>query len=220
MKKTSVEKHFDKVADTYDKGKKRYSYYYSSLKSLLNELIGQKKKVFEFGCGTGDLLVSLNPKSGYGMDISSKMIETAKKKHANRKNITFSTSMPKDKFDYIFLSDVVEHLNDHKNTFINLKKVMTSNSKIIVTMANPIWEPLLMIWEKLGLKMKEGKHKRVEYKELEKIFKSIGLKVVKHDYKLLIPIQIPFITNFANKYLEKYFKKICFIEYFVIAPKG
>ena len=74
MKKTVVEKHFDKVADTYDKGKRRYSYYYSSLKMLLRDLIGKNKKVFEFGCGTGDLLVSLNPRLGYGMDISSKMI--------------------------------------------------------------------------------------------------------------------------------------------------
>ncbi len=214
--KTIVEKHFDEVADTYDTGKKRYSYYYSSLKKLLSNLIGKNKKVFEFGCGTGDLLVSLNPKLGFGMDISKKMIETAKKKHSSKKNVVFSTSMPKGKFDYIFLSDVVEHLSDHKNTFKDLKRVMNGDAKIIVTMANPIWEPLLMLWETLGLKMKEGKHKRVGYRELKHILENLHLRVVKHDYKLLIPIEVPFITNFANKYLERSLKKLCFIEYFVV----
>ena len=214
MTNNIIEKHFDKVADTYDSGKKRYSYYYSSLKKLLMGLIGRNKKVFEFGCGTGDLLVSLDPKLGFGMDISEKMIEIAKKKHSNKRNITFSTSMPKSKFDYIFLSDVVEHLNDHRSIFKELVK-MDSDTKIIVTMANPIWEPLLMIWETFGLKMKEGKHKRVSFRELKQILESLGLKVTKHDYKLLIPIKIPFITNFANKYLEKVFKPLCFIEYFI-----
>ena len=215
MKKSTIEKHFDEVADTYDSGKKRYSYYYTSLKKLLGELIGKNKNVFEFGCGTGDLLVSLNPKSGFGMDISRKMIEMAKEKHSSKKSITFSTSMPKEKFDYIFLSDVVEHLSDHKNTFKELKKVMNGDAKIIVTMANPIWEPLLMVWEVLGLKMKEGKHKRVAYGELKHMLEGLHLRVVKHDYKLLVPVQIPFITNFANKYLEKILKPLCFIEYFV-----
>lgn len=216
MKKTIVEKHFDNIADTYDTGKIRYSYYYSSLKTLLGELIGKNKKVFEYGCGTGDLLASLNPKLGYGMDISRKMIEVAKKKHTDKKNITFSTSMPKEKFDYIFLSDVVEHLNDHKSTFKELKNVMNSNAQIIVTMANPVWEPLLIVWEKLGLKMKEGPHKRIGYKDIQILSKEENMKIVRHDCKLLVPVKIPFITSFANRYLEKPLKRFCFIEYFII----
>lgn len=215
MKKNTIEKHFDEVAKSYDSGKERYSYYYSSLKTLLGELIGKNKRVFEFGCGTGELLASLKPKCGYGMDISGEMIKKAKKKYSNNKNLNFSVSLPKEKFDYIFLSDVVEHLEDHKDTFMKLKRNTDSSTKIIITMANPIWEPLLMIWEVLGWKMKEGKHKRVSFGELKRILESVGLKVAKHDYKLLIPIKIPFVTNFANKYLEKPLKKLCFIEYFV-----
>lgn len=216
MKKTIVEKHFNEVAVSYDSGKKRYSYYYLSLKQLLSSLIGKNKKVFEFGCGTGDLLASLKPKFGYGMDISGEMVKKAKGKYLNDKNLTFSTSLPKEEFDYIFLSDVIEHLDNHKDTFRKLTRNMNSDTKIIVTMANPILEPLLMVWEVLGWKMKEGKHKRVSFGELKRILDSLGLKVVKHDYKLLVPIKIPFITNLANKYLEKVMKPLCFIELFVV----
>ncbi len=49
----SVEQHFDRVAKNYDYGKRKYSYYYESLKKLLGELIPKNKKVFEVGCGTG-----------------------------------------------------------------------------------------------------------------------------------------------------------------------
>jgi len=213
MKNSAVEKHFDKVAASYDLGKEKYSFYYSSLKRLLVSLIGKNKVVFEFGCGTGDLLTSLKPKTGYGMDISPRMISIAKSKH--NKKIVFSVMLPKRKFDYIFMSDVIEHLEDPTKTFEQIFSLMENKTKLIITMANPKWEPLLMVWEKLGLKMKEGPHKRISDDELLITIGKAGMKIVKHDYKLLIPINIPFITDFANTHLEKYLKHLAFIEYFV-----
>jgi len=214
--KISIEKHFDKVAVSYDVGKEKYSFYYTSLKKLLVKIIGKNKVVFEFGCGTGDLLASLNPRVGYGMDISPEMIRLAKTRHENNKNLVFSTQLPKGKFDYIFLSDVIEHLEKPQNNFSEIVDLTGPKTKLIITMANPLWEPLLMVWENLGWKMKEGPHKRITFEELRFMIEESGMKIIKHDYKLLIPIKIPIITNLVNKYLEKYFKKFAFIEYFVI----
>lgn len=214
MKKTHVEEHFDKVAPLYDLGKVKYSFYYSNLKKLLLSLIGRNKTVLEFGCGTGDLLSSLNPKVGYGMDVSQEMIKIAKIKYKDNKNLIFSTVLPDRKFDYIFLSDVVEHLEKPKETFMQLSKLMNEKSKLIVTMANPIWEPLLMVWENMGLKMKEGPHKRYGYNDLRLMVHGSGMRITKHDYYLLVPVKIPIITILANKYLEKYLKRLAFIEYF------
>jgi len=212
---STVTKHFDKIADSYDTGKHKYSYYYDSLKKLLGSIIPNDSKVCEIGCGTGDLLVSLKPKNGYGMDVSSQMIKKAGLKYKAIRNLTFSTSWPKKKFDYIFMSDVVEHLENLQETFKNISKLMDKNSVFINTMANPIWEPLLMFWESRGWKMKEGPHKRINYRELRTMMKKSGLKTIKHDYKLLMPVYIPFITYFINKYFEKYFRRFSFIEYFV-----
>lgn len=220
--KTKVEKHFDRVAKNYDLGKNKYSYYYDNLKKLLGSIIPGDAKVFEVGCGTGDLLVSLDPKSGYGMDISDQMIQISKLKYQNLRNIVFSTRWPEEKFDYIFMSDVIEHLERPEEIFKEVSRLMDrqslpsdgKKSKFIITMANPIWEPLLMIWEKIGLKMTEGPHKRIRYKDIKILSEKTGMKIVKHDYKLLIPVKVPVLTNFINKYLEKYFKRLAFIEYF------
>lgn len=211
-----VEKHFDNVANSYDKGKQRYSFYYTNIKSLLGSLIPKNKKVLEVGCGTGDLLASLNPKNGYGMDISREMIIIATKKY---KNIKFSTNYPSEKFDFIFMTDVIEHLTDPQKEFNSISKLMNKKTIFVNTMANPIWEPLLMFWEHMGWKMKEGPHLRLEYRDLRKIAEKAGMRIIKHDYKLLFPIDIPIITNFVNNYLEKYFKKYAFIEYFVTIKK-
>lgn len=210
-KKSAVEKHFDKIAQTYDTYKTRNKFYYSNLKLLLSTLIPTNSNIFEIGCGTGDLIAHLNPTYGFGFDISSKMIAKAKMKH---KSIYFSTKWPKRKFKYIFMSDVVEHLENPDKTFSNISKSMNKDSIFICTMANPILEPVLMIAEKLKLKMPEGVHKRIDYAELKQMLHRAGLKVKRHDYKLLIPISIPFVTQLANKYLEPYLRRFSFIEYF------
>lgn len=224
MQKTIVEKHFDRVAKDYDYYKKKNSFYYDNLKKLLKGLIPSNKNVLEIGCGTGDLLNHLKPKYGYGFDISSEMISISKSKFLNSKNLTFSTKFPILKssivnlksLDYIFMSDVIEHLDHPEETFKKVSKMMGKNTKFVITMANPIWEPFLMLAEKLKLKMPEGEHYRIKYKELRIMLEKTGMKIARHGYELLIPIKIPFITNFANKYLEKILKPLCFIEYLII----
>jgi len=215
MKKSSVETHFDEVAKDYDYYKKNNKYYYDNLKKLLKSLIPQNKKVFEVGCGTGDLLATLKPKKGYGMDLSSGMIQLAKSKYKKSKNLKFSTTWPLRYYDYIYMSDVIEHLENPKGVFEKISKLMDSDAIFICTMANPIWEPLLMFWERMGWKMPEGKHYRMTFDEIDQILKKVGLTVTKHNYRLLIPVNIPFLSKLANKYLEKFFQKYAFIEYFV-----
>lgn len=207
-----VKSHFDKVSETYDIGKKKYSYYYSNIKLLLSEFVPHNKKVLEVGCGTGDLLASLKSKHGFGMDLSSEMIKIAQKKYTGLK---FSTKYPNEKYDYIFMTDVIEHLEKPQVVINKISNLMNKDSIFINTMANPIWEPLLMLWEKLGLKMPEGPHKRIKYKDIELMVNKAGMKIIKHDYKLLFPIKIPIISDFVNTYLEKCFKKYAFIEYFL-----
>lgn len=219
MGKTASEKYFDKIAEDYDFYKKKNSFYYENLKKILSYLIPEGKKVFEIGCGTGDLLVSLKPKVGYGMDISDKMIAISKIKYQNLKNITFSTQWPNGKFDYIFMSDVIEHLENPQEIFRKISKLMDKDTVFVNTMANPIWEPILLAAEKLGLKMKEGPHKRVVFMDLRIMIQGSGMRIIKHDYKLLIPIYIPFVTAFINKYFEKYFKHLTSVEYFVAKTK-
>ncbi len=225
MKRTRVEKHFDGVAKDYDFYKNKNSFYYQNLKELLGNLIPDGKKVFEIGCGTGDLLNYLNSQEGYGFDISSRMIGLAKKKYKQdlvarspgkkTRKLYFSTVWPKETFDYVFMSDVIEHLEDPQKTFKQISGLMNKKSELVVTMANPIWEPVLMVAEKLKLKMPEGPHNRIGYQKLKIQMEEAGIKIVKHDYKLLVPVKIPGITNFANRYLEKPLKRFAFIEYFI-----
>lgn len=217
-----VQKHFNEIAKNYDKYKDNNKYYYDNLKILLSKIIPKDKVVLEIGCGTGELLAYLKPKRGFGIDISSHMIKLAKYKHKKYNNILFSNKKIKDlkgkKFNYIFMSDVIEHLENPIEIFKETSFIMSKDTKFVITMANPIWEPVLMLAERLNLKMPEGKHHRWKYKEISKGLENSGMVVEDHSYNLLMPINIPIITTILNRLFEPVFKRFCFIEY-VVAKK-
>lgn len=201
----NVKAHFEEVALKYDWYKERAWYYYDWLKWACRKHIPlvEHKRVLELGCGTGDVLAYLNPKYGLGIDVSENMISIAKKKHKARRNLRFrvgagETLDIKERFDAILLPDVIEHLADVPQTFKNLAAITDNRTKIIVTMINPIWEPILMTGEKMGKKMPEGPHNRITFRMLKQIVSGHGLKVTGRAFYVFVPVFIPFVSNPVN----------------------
>lgn len=215
--KTKVEKHFDIIAPNYDSFTKKRDLHYSTLKKLTKKILIGKESVLEIGCGTGDLISALNPVRGFGQDLSQKMIDIAIKKYSDCSNLGFSTKLPNNKFDGIFMADVIEHIEDRPRIFRAISKRMNKNSIFLNIMMNPVWEPVERLYTSLGLKMPEGPHNRVHFRVLKKEIENAGMKIVSHDYTLLMPIALPIITRFLNSHLEKYLKPISFVEYFTVS---
>ncbi len=201
-----IKEHFEELAPRYDWYKKRAWYYYDWLKKIIAWNIPdvRHQRVLELGCGTGDVLAFLNPQGGLGIDISEKMIAIAKKKHGSRRQLRFAvgageTLKVKGRFDVIILPDVIEHLADVHKTFEQLSALATNQTRILITMINPLWEPILMMGEKLGKKMPEGPHNRISYRALKKLWHSLGFEVTMHKFYVAIPVHIPFLSEPVNR---------------------
>ena len=205
MRKERITEHFEQVAKDYDYWKKKNWYYYQSLKEIAHEIIPFNSNVLELGCGTGEILASLNPKNGLGVDISKNMVAIAKKKYPNIRFKVDDAADPKinEKFDYVIMPDLIEHLHDVNAAIKNLKKVMDKDSTLIITVASDLWEPILHLAEKLRLKMPEGDHKWLPVKELKSILERNGFVVKKIYSRTLIPIYIPLVSDLMNKIAPK-----------------
>ena len=59
--------------------KKGRTFHTEDLK-FLKEIIPEKSNILELGCGNGQLLASLKPNYGLGIDFSKKLVKEAKKK--------------------------------------------------------------------------------------------------------------------------------------------
>ncbi len=221
---TPVEKHFDNIAKEYDFFKQKNWYYYKNLKNLYKELIpSTAESVLEIGCGTGDLIYGLNCKKKTGIDISPEMIAIAKQKYPmiNFKAVTIENFDSNYVFDYIFLADVIEHLEDISSNIKAISKICSNETKIIFTYANPLWEFILLFLEKLSLKMPEGPHYRIPYFKFKEIFEQYGFITIKRDWRLIFPANIPLFSNFVNRIFYKIplLKRLGMLEYIIIVKK-
>lgn len=100
------------------------------------------KKVLDVGCGVG-MFMSKFKKLGsdvYGIDVDKEKIKIAKKSF---KNVFASPSekLPfrKNSFDVVWLHEVIEHVDDDKQTITECFRVLKSGGKLIIFAPNRLW---------------------------------------------------------------------------------
>lgn len=110
--------------------------------SIIPSLITSNKTLLDVGCNAGYLGKTLKSKNIIcdGIDINKKFLSIAKKhyRHTYPKNLYDSklNLKPKYFYDYIVLSDILEHLPRPDLLLIELKKYLKKDSKIIISLPN------------------------------------------------------------------------------------
>ena len=175
--------------------------------------IKKNEKVLDIGCWSGGKVLRLyNRCSIYGMDINKENLDKAPKKIRKRlflADITKKINLGK-KFDWIFLEEVLEHIEKDESALKNIRKLLKTGGKFVMTTPKSItlfecWDPAWIRW-KLGL---GSQHHHYSKKELFRKLEKYGLKVrefrVSGDIKWLtyrwINIFIKYILK-KNKLLE------------------
>jgi 2-polyprenyl-3-methyl-5-hydroxy-6-metoxy-1,4-benzoquinol methylase len=141
--------------------------------------------VLDIGCGNGALTLTLSQKakSIFAIDINERNIRVSKANN-DRENITYivgdaTTYDFKQKFDYIILSNVLEHI---KNRTAFLLKILplAETFLIRVPMLNRSW---LAIYKKeLGIEYRLDPTHYIEYtnETFKQEMNSVGLTILSH----------------------------------------
>ena len=217
--------YFDYLAPKLSYWKDKNRYYHQTLENLCQFLIPKQSSVFEIGSATGDLLNSLYPKSGVGLDISSVMLSIARSKYPELKWIqgeVDGNDFPiKEKFDYIVISDVWGFVNDVEKSFRNLFQVSNYNTRIVITFHNFLWEPVLKLAETLGLKTRQPIQNWLSNQDVENMLYLAGFEVLKKGNKMIFPVWVPLLSRFMNKILGNLplISKLGIIQYIVARPQ-
>ena len=72
---------FDAEAGVRARWKKKNSYYYNKIIDTYRFLIPAGARILEIGSGDGDLLATLKPSRGVGIDASERFVMIARSKH-------------------------------------------------------------------------------------------------------------------------------------------
>lgn len=212
--KEKTKRNFDEIAIDLDWWNRRNKYYYQDIQNLHNFLIPSGSSVLEIGCGTGDLLASINPKLGVGIDFSQEVITIAADKYPSlyfycldAENITpeviNNNPILSGTFDFIILSGVLGYLTDIQLVLQRLQIFCHPRTRIILTFHNFLWEPILRFAERIYQRRPQPPQNWLSMNDIINLLSITGYQSVKIGRRFLIPKPIPLVSNFINRYLSQ-----------------
>lgn len=147
--------------------------------------IEKNSNVLDIGCGFGitPYKIAEKAKKVVAIDINKYNIERAKKTYVRNNIIYINTDATKynfkDNFDYIILSNVLEHIKN-RNDFLKKIKKLTKYMLIRVPMITRGWLPLYK--KELGMEYRLDSSHYIEYSvdSFMKEMKDAGLKIISY----------------------------------------
>ncbi len=197
--------YFEKIAPKRKKSRGFNAYYWNEITNYCDYFSHEDISVLEVGCGTGELLNGMRAKRKVGIDFSPAMISIAKEKF---KNIDFHVMEAEhlrlsETFDLIVLSNLIGYLDDVQEVFKQLHKVCHPQTKIIVTYYNYLWEPILKLGEKIGLKTPTPLQNWLSLTDINNLLYLAGFDVYRNTKRMIFPLNVPLLKNFLNGFLAK-----------------
>ncbi|MBN2526037.1 MAG: glycosyltransferase [Deltaproteobacteria bacterium] len=194
---------FDSVAKQHETPGPFKRYYNSRLKKLVGFNVPKGASVLELGCGLGDLLASLEPRRGVGVDFSAKILASARERHPELEFIEADVHELdlKEQFEYVLLSNLVGDLVDIQRVLGLLESVCTEKTRIIITDFNYMWSPLVKLAELIRIKPRQREQNWLELQDLQNLMALSDLETVKTGRDMLCPVEIPFVSTFFNNFV-------------------
>ncbi len=201
MKKEDLLDFYNRTALSRSRWKKRNRFYHTSLQRYFRYFVASGARVIEIGCGPGDLLHSLQPAYGVGVDFSPVILEEARKKYPQYTFIEQDAELLtiREKFDYIILSDLVGCLWDVQKTLKNLRPLCDPHTRILISNYNYLWEPIMLAGEQLRLKLPQPRQNWLSTADLETLLYLEDFQLVTVQKKLLLPKNIPVLNTLFNR---------------------
>jgi len=185
--------------------RKSSNYYHRRLTEIYQFLIPPGQRVLEMGCGDGDLIASLKPSEGVGVDFSPEMIARARSKHPE---LTFILSDAHDAelsgiFDYIVLSDLVNDLWDVERVLARVASLCGPQTRVVINTYSRLWELPLAAVRRLGLANPSIARNWLTPEDLENMLYLSGFATIRRWHEILCPVRLPIVDSICNRYLVK-----------------
>ncbi|MGH2953097.1 MAG: glycosyltransferase [Solirubrobacterales bacterium] len=196
---------FDRFAREEDAWLGKTGGYHELVTSICCSLVPPGQSVLEIGSGRGDLLAALRPARGLGVDVSPRMVASARERHPG---LEFAHAAGEDvatdeTFDYIVLTDTVPYVSDLQALFETIASLCHSQTRLIASSYSNVWRPLLSVLEMLGIRPRRPIRNWVAPPDLVNMLELAGFQVTVQRTEILAPIRPGFLSRLFNGYLAR-----------------
>jgi len=213
--------HWDAVAHKRDAWHGWGNFYHCRIDEIHHFLISPGQRVLEIGCGMGDLLASLQPTHGVGIDFSSEMIQRARARHTELEFVeadAHDLSSVHGPFDAIILSDLVNDLWDVQGVFEQVGTLCDSHTRLILNFYSGLWQFPLAFAQRLNVAVPMLGQNWLTRQDVSNMLGLAGFDVIRQSQEILWPF--PF-GGFANKFLVRLwpFRELALSNFVIAKPR-
>jgi len=201
----------------------RNAFFYEQDEKYMRFLVPEGLRVLDLGCGTGRMLAALKPARGVGVDISSNMIEIARRDFPDLEFVVGDiedsavVSSLTGPFDVIVLSDTIGTLEDCQGTFERLHGLCTPDTRLVVAYYSRLWEPVLRVGELIGQKMPILQQNWLSTGDIANLLRLADFDVIKREWRQLLPKRLLGLGTLVNSYIAPWpvIRRACLRNYVV-----
>ena len=123
---------------------------------------------------------------------------------------------------YIILNLALEYVNDVGLTLRAAYKECSPQTRLVVVSYSRLWQPFLRMAEMLSLKERYARENYIPWDVLEDLLDLNGFEVTQRRDAILMPLNVPLIANFANRWLAPLpiLRHLCLCRITVARPVG
>ena len=182
------------------------------LKEAFARLVPADASVFEAGCAEGDLLASLPNARRMGVDYLPDVVERARARHPE---ITFEVAdvtadgesrlgvMAAGGWDAVVCDRLCHSVVDVKALLVGLKRRLAPGGRVYMTAFNYMWELPVSLAEMAAWKRPAPTSNWLADFDYRNLFDIVGLEVVRHEDRLLLPVGVPGLATALNRYVVR-----------------
>jgi len=177
----------------------RNAYYYNQIFRALRFIIPPGKRVLQVGCLTPDFLDALSPSVGLGIDLCAKVVDVCSQRFPHLQfcvhedyNISHQGT-----FDYVLITDINDQV-DPIAALRTLASAMHEHTRVIVQNYNHLWEPIIQVAERCGLKFPLPQQNWLSSGDVANILTLCDYEPLQVHHTVLIPKKLPLLSWLVN----------------------
>jgi ubiquinone/menaquinone biosynthesis C-methylase UbiE len=212
--------HWNSVAQKRDRWRGLGHWYHRRLTEIYQFLVNPNQRILEIGCGSGELLASLQPSHGTGVDFSIEMIKRAKINHPNLEFHHLDAhdlSSLQGTFDIIIFSDSVNDLWDVQRALEQIQPFCAPHTRLILNFYSHLWQLPLAIAQSLNLASPMLNQNWLTHEDVGNMLRLAGFESIRATREILWPLPLGAL---ADRYLVKMwpFRELALSNFMIARP--
>lgn len=195
--------------------------YRRALARYFRYFVPAEASVLEVGCSTGALLALLPNKDLTGVDVDESALVLAR---ANLPGAHFVLQAGEElslgrTFDYIIISDALNHAQDVQRLLERLHTVSHTGTRLVVNYQNHLWRPILDLATSFGFRHGPRATHWLASTDVDNLALLSDWEIVSRSAGVLCPVPLLGLDRLFNRWLAPLLRHFCLAMFFVARPR-